>query len=180
MKKLIRYRISIAVKFPSTHQRKGNETDFVDKILANTACDNCLLESELCDVMCSYSDLDPKIHTIRGNYELWEKRFEKINRGEAVIELYQWSGKPYNSKQVVFASLGKDDGIGLQALKLHDVMITGALKNNDVSLTSRNGGLTLSKVAKNDGLSLDDFKAWFKGDDLSKPMAIIHFTDFRY
>ena len=26
----------------------------------------------------------------------------------------------------------------------------------------------------------DDFKEWFKGYDLSKPMAIIHFTAFRY
>jgi len=35
-------------------------------------------------------------------------------------------------------------------------------------------------LAKNDGLSLQDFKDWFKGYDFSKPMAIIHFTRFRY
>ena len=29
-------------------------------------------------------------------------------------------------------------------------------------------------------MSLDDFKAWFKGYDLHKPMAIIHFTNYRY
>ena len=38
----------------------------------------------------------------------------------------------------------------------------------------------LIDLAKNDGLSLDDFKAWFKSYDLSQPMAIIHFTSFRY
>ena len=35
-------------------------------------------------------------------------------------------------------------------------------------------------LAKNDGLSDDDFREWFKKIDFSKPMAIIHFTDFRY
>ena len=35
-------------------------------------------------------------------------------------------------------------------------------------------------ISKNDGLLLDDFKAWFKGYDLSEPMAIIQFTKFRY
>ena len=176
MKKLIRYRISIAVKFPATHPRKGEPTDFVEQI--SNARDTSPYEAHLSpEDRVKYIK---KCHTIRGNYELWEKRFKKINRGEAVIELYRWEGKPFNSNQVIFATLGKEDGIGLQPLKLHPIMITGALKNNDVALTSSNGGLSLSKVAVNDGLSLDDFKAWFKGADLSKPLAIIHFTDFRY
>jgi hypothetical protein len=42
------------------------------------------------------------------------------------------------------------------------------------------GGFKLDYLAKNDGLSLDDFKEWFKGYDLSKPLALIHFTKFRY
>ena len=85
MKKLIRYRISIAVKFPAMHPRKGEATLFVDKIKGNY----CLLHEWLAD--------GAKIHTIRGNTNkktdvvaIWQKRFEKINRGEAVIELYVW------------------------------------------------------------------------------------------
>jgi hypothetical protein len=35
-------------------------------------------------------------------------------------------------------------------------------------------------IATNDGLSEDDFKAWFEGYDLSKPKAVIQFTNFRY
>jgi hypothetical protein len=34
-------------------------------------------------------------------------------------------------------------------------------------------------VAKNDGLSFDDFCEWFKSRQ-KEPMAVIHFTDFRY
>lgn len=35
-------------------------------------------------------------------------------------------------------------------------------------------------IAKNDGLTPDQFNSWFKNYDLSQPMAIIHFTPFRY
>lgn len=35
-------------------------------------------------------------------------------------------------------------------------------------------------LANNDGLSKEDWQEWFRGYDLSKPMAIIHFTKFRY
>ena len=37
-------------------------------------------------------------------------------------------------------------------------------------------------LAENDGLTFADWKAWFSNPkyDLSEPMAIIHFTKFRY
>jgi hypothetical protein len=35
------------------------------------------------------------------------------------------------------------------------------------------------EVAKNDGLSFDDFCEWFKVRQNS-PMAVIHFTQYRY
>lgn len=38
----------------------------------------------------------------------------------------------------------------------------------------------IASHAANDGLSLSDWREWFKGYDLTKPMAIIHFTPFRY
>jgi len=98
-----------------------------------------------------------------------------------------WSASPYNrlhdgSHPVEIARFDKDSGIGVQKLNLSDTMIHGALKNNDVALTysNGNGGLSLSTIAHNDGLSLPDFKAWFRKADLSKPIAIIHFTKFRY
>lgn len=186
MKKLIRYRISIAVKFPATHPRKHQATFFVPKIEdALGMIRSCDPHSDLCKslhTVCErcyygqpYNERLLKIHTIRGNYELWAKRFEKINRGVAVIELYYWSGKPYASKQVVFLTLGKDDGIGLQKLEFSASGLFGMIKiDDDFPDTS------IASIAQNDGLSLDDFKAWFKGADLSKPLAIIHFTDFRY
>ena len=39
-----------------------------------------------------------KLHTIRANYPLWEKRIKDIQEGHAVLSVRQWSGKPYRSK----------------------------------------------------------------------------------
>ena len=38
----------------------------------------------------------------------------------------------------------------------------------------------LENIAYNDGLSFEDWKEWFKKYDISKKLAIIHFTKFRY
>lgn len=38
----------------------------------------------------------------------------------------------------------------------------------------------IETLAENDGLSLEDWKAWFKDYDLTQPMAVIFFTNFRY
>jgi hypothetical protein len=100
---------------------------------------------------------------------------KEVQEGRAVIELFYWSGKPYNSPQVVFATLDKDSGCGVQRL---------GFSNNRIDCLSTDKphpvGLSVENLAKNDGLSLEDFKEWFKGYDLSEPMAIIHFTNFRY
>ncbi len=157
--------LTVSRNFPQTHQRKGEETFFVDKIEGNVRLNG---------------EIWQKIHTIRSNYYLWLNRIKQVQEGKAILDIRYWSGKPYNSKQVKICQLDKDSGCGIEMITFSDTMITGALKNNDVALTSTNGGLSLSTVAKNDGLSLEDFKEWFKGYDLSEPMAIIHFTKFRY
>jgi hypothetical protein len=163
-KKIVRYRMPVSVKFPAKHKRSGEPTNFVEKIKASRG----LVQLN------GFS----KIHTIRANYDLWAKCFEKINKGEAVLELYYWSGKPYNSKSVTICQLGKDDGIGMQKIEFDPKEILKPFVEdvyiNNVSF------IDSELIAKNDGLSLDDFKEWFKGYDISKQMAIIHFTPFRY
>ena len=179
MKKLIRYRIPVSIVFPATHDRKGERTSFICKILHainfNEAGNGLYrICSNECGQACYRRLLEPKLHTIRAS-ELWVKRFEKINKGEAVLELYYWSGKPYKSKSVTICQLGKDDGIGIQSLKLFRI--------NTSLITTIEGSsekTTTIELAKNDGLSLNDFKVWFRKYDLSKPLFIIHFTKFRY
>lgn len=113
-----------------------------------------------------------KIHTIRGNYELWAKRFEKIEKGQAWLSLRVWAGKPYRSKQLEIFRYNKSSDIGIEKLQLDPVL---GWFINDIDSDVRT-----EDIAENDGLSLPDFKSWFKKYDLTEPLAIIHFTGFRY
>ena len=111
---------------------------------------------------------EEKKHTIRANYERWKKRIEDVNNGTARLSVRQWSGKPYNSKQEeIFEFLG--DSVGIQRLGCDEGWY----------LSGYETGIPIEELAFNDGLTLEDFIDWFKKYP-SEPMAIIHFTDFRY
>lgn len=142
------YVIILSETFPTTHPRKGQETEFGRSFLNGK-----------------------KIHTIRGNFSLWEKRIAQIQKGEAVLSVRQWTGKPYQSKQVEIARLTAEDGVGIQELKLTDLSRPTTINGQRIELPL---------LAQNDGLSFNDWFNWFIGYDLSKPLAIIHFTKFRY
>lgn len=142
------YVIILSEKFPTKHPRKGQETAFGRSFLNGK-----------------------KIHTIRGNFPLWEKRIAQIQKGDAVLSVRQWTGKPYQSKQVEIARLTAEDGVGIQELKLTDLSRPTTINGQRIELPL---------LAQNDGLSFNDWFNWFIGYDLSKPLAIIHFTKFRY
>lgn len=134
------YVLTISEKFPSYHKRKGEPTNFIELIKKGI-----------------------KLHTIRNNYELWEKRFKEIEDGKAQLSVRVWIGKPYREPQLEKFLFTKEDGIGIEKIDLF-TQTTVELKT----------------LATNDGLNYDDFSEWFKKADLSKPMTIIHFTPFRY
>ena len=169
--KLKRYRLGVSRTFPSTHQRKGEETYFVVKIMSGLGKFNDEIGNAT-----HASQIIPKFHTIRNNYDLWVKRMAEVQSGRAVIELFYWSDKPYRSKQVVFAVLDENSGCGVQELDfIADNIERPCIFGNGYAVRSH-----ISILAYNDGLSLDDFKAWFKNYDLSTPKAIIQFTNLRY
>ena len=114
-----------------------------------------------------------KIHTIRANYEFWRKRYDKIDEGEAVLSIRQWVGKPYGkgSTQRELCRLSREDGIGIERLMFDKSLLLPHVNYKPVGI---------GNLANNDGLSLDDWKEWFKHYDLKKPLAVIHFTKFRY
>ena len=163
------YVITVSRKFPTTHKRTGEPTFFIEKFFGGfkqiIPCQLCDFE-KLCSGNCTknYVNKNPKIHTIRQNVELWQKRISEIQKGNAILSIRYWSGKPYNSKQVEICQLDKNSGIGLE-----EVIIPCM---NDID--------HIKQLAMNDGLSLEDFEEWFKKYDFSKSLAIIHFTKFRY
>ena len=164
------YVITVSHKFPKTHKRAGEETHFVERILSGQTKE--LIQWN-------------KLHTIRANCELWEKRIKEVREGRAILSVRYWSGKPYNSKQIEICRLEKDSGIGVQVLGFYwgGKDISSVIEKPFVIPNDATGIppiIPLDTLAKNDGLSIEDFKDWFRKYDLSKPMAIIHFTSYRY
>ena len=147
-----KYVVTLSRFFPATHKRAGEPTGF------------------------SESFCKTKLHTIRANYPLWEGRFKEIAKGTACLCVRQWSGKPYCSKQVELACLTKEDGIGLQKLEF----IPDGQKGEYFMPGINEHPWPRQIIADNDGLSLEDWREWFRKYDKTKPMAIIHFTPFRY
>lgn len=141
--------LTVSKQFPKTHAKAGRDTGFVQNI------------SKL------FSFENTKIHTIRANYDLWNKRAKDINEGKAILSIRYWSEKPYNSKQVEICRLEK---IGVEKLEDARNFVFAPIEGKEVNW---------GEVAKNDGLTFEDFCEWFKVRS-DKPMAVIHFTNFRY
>jgi hypothetical protein len=156
------YVITLSRCFPAKHSKAGEPTQFRDAFYAGQVFNR---GSE-----CLY--VRPKLHTIRANYPLWEKRIKEVQEGYAVLSIRQWTGKPYRSKQVEIATLTAENGVGLQRLEFTDCRLRFPYIDSEWT--------TMVLLAKNDGLSLNDWVEWFGGYNFSEPMAIIHFTKFRY
>lgn len=158
------YVITLSRSFLTKHSKAGEPTNFRDAFNAGQVFNR---GSE-----CLY--LRPKLHTIRANYPLWEKRIKEVQEGKAFLSVRQWTGKPYRSKQIEITRLTTEDGVGIQKLCFPNRLTAW------IDYPERRLSVDFKYLAKNDGLSLADWCDWFRGYDLSKPMAIIHFTKFRY
>ena len=161
------YVITLSRCFPAKHSKAGEPTQFRDAFYAGLVFNR---GSE-----CLY--VRPKLHTIRANYPLWKKRIKEVQEGKAFLSIRQWTGRPYWSKQIEIARLTAKDGVGIQKLSFDkDKDGVSSFKFFDID------GRCFDRktLANNDGLSLADWCDWFRGYDLSKPLAIIHFTKFRY
>lgn len=149
-----KYIITLSKFFIKQHIRAGEETGFKDSFLKGK-----------------------KVHTIRANYNLWEARIKEVQEGKAVLSIRQWSGLPYRSKQDEITELSKEDGVGIQKLTFNKDS-NGEFFLEDFDIDGKY--IDFDKLAANDGLLTEDWYRWFKKYDLSKPMAVIHFTSFRY
>jgi len=162
--------IMVSRTFPAYHPQKGKYTDFIELIQLG-------LDRDI-------KFNNRKIHTFRGNFPLWKKRIDEVLAGNAVIVLkYHTLGRYVKgNKQVEFARLDKDSGVGVQEA----IYQSEFEQPYDGMAIKCEGGIfrdfPFYMTAENDGLSQRDFRDWFeKGKyNLTEPMACIHFTSFRY
>ena len=122
------YVLTVSRTFPKTHKRAGEQTFFPEMILSALGKEP------------QYKIFNPKLHTIRANYERWAKQAEVINRGEAILSVRYWSDVPYRSKQVEICQLTK---IGVQKIFIPNpiyILVDG--KKYDWVVISKNDGLS--------------------------------------
>lgn len=195
--KLKKYVIILSKTFPKGYGQAGQRTLFREKTQVALGCPQCDEKQDLsgenithCN-SCMYATMQPKLHTIRGNYTLWKKRIEEVNRGEACISLREWSGKPYRSQQREIAVLTADNGVGLQRLVISRSEWIDKDKHFCYWAKIDGKEINIDEIAKNDGFSdVGDCVTWFDSDMESQipdkdgwkhlELAIIHFTSYRY
>jgi hypothetical protein len=164
--------------FPK-HPKAGQETHFKEGVICGTC--NTLPCRDVDDVGCKdwgCNSFIPKIHTCRVNYGYWERKIARLKEVGGALSVRQWSGLPYRSPQEAVVDIPAEN-VSVQRLRF-DKNREGEISLNFFSINGRGRYVELEDLAGNDGLSVEDFKCWLRGYDLSQDMAIIHFTKFRY
>lgn len=197
MKKFV---IVLARTFPKGHSRYGDTTNFRCSFIRGIGCKSCsyhgscLRTDSYCNNVCEVGRCESsKIHTIRGNYELWERRFKEIEEGKACLSIREWSGTPYRSNQIEIGLLTSSDNVGIQKLLLRKSEWIDEDNEKHYCYWAEVDGkeVNLDELAKNDGFSdVGDYVTWFYPDiERQSPdkdgfkhleLVIIHFTGFRY
>lgn len=156
MKKKIN--IVIAKAYPTIHKRHGEPTHFASKLVNGQ-----------------------KLHTIRTNYDLWAVNAEKMQSGNYLLSVRQWSGVPRRSKQREVYNT--DEAIGVERItmqyRVDDDSIAVTVEDREMRTEE------IEQLAFNDGTTVDDFKDWFFAKQRHKEDAvfngvIVHFTPHRY
>jgi len=153
--KLKTYVLLVSENFPKTHSKSGELTGFPFAI-----------------------EIGEKKHTIRNNYGFWKQKIDEVNKGNAILSVRKWSGKPYRSSQIIIKEFNKNSNIGIEKIEYSFLLKEGwnfclRVDNENYKV------LEIPTLANNDFLEEDDFREWFDDYDKSE-LAVIHFTPFRY
>ena len=145
--------------FPSYHPRAGEPTYFVEKILKGLPHTE-MYEPEGLEIdLGMMAEAETKHHTIRAGHrwKVGDKFSPRV-----------WSGKPYQSKQIIIApdieikklwnfEVVIDKKSGYESVRLNDVLLH-EINGDQVFM---GGHYKWKAIAQNDGLEFDDFCDWF-------------------
>lgn len=138
------YILLLAKKYPKYHKRAGEDTNFDLEFLSGN-----------------------KIHTIRQNFKLWEKRLQS----PFILSVREWKGEPYKSKQQILKNISSDK------LSYDKILVS----SKSIVILRKTLNIVPNKsVCKNDGLTIEDFNDWFKNYPRVESMILIYFNNQRY
>jgi hypothetical protein len=164
--------VVLGKKFPPKHLKAGLETYFSLRVKCGQILNDGINAGcwfPYCG-MCKLCYERGKIHTCQSNYEYWAKKINRLKEVGGMLSVRQWGKVPFRLKQEVIVDISAEY-VGIQRAMFTEDM-KGVYIDDNFVLTE--------ELADNDGLSLEDFLAWFKDHDPSRPLAVIHFTKFRY
>ncbi len=153
--------ITFSRAFPKGHARAGQPTFFVEKFWKsiwdqNKAHDIHLFQEPYDDFFHPMGKDSLNVHQFEGKHHTL-RAGNRFKSGE-FFSPRVWSGKPYNSKQII---IGPDTKIE----NAWDVVIFAEPNQTVICMPteihSQYQMLSLGEVAKNDGLTIDDFESWF-------------------
>lgn len=147
--------ITFSRTFPAYHPKAGQPTHFVEKFWESIKIQDLNPIQGLGDEkqrFC-FETFAPKHHTIRAGSR-WK-----------VGDMFSprvWSGKPYNSKQIIIAP-------DIEVKKVWDFEMIPDLHWDECMYKSKDfivDADRLNAIAKNDGLTLTEFAQWFAGSGM--------------
>lgn len=157
--------ITFSRYFPAYHPRKGEPTYFVEGLWESIR-NNENINSPQYQFMKFESDImrwkqyQPKHHTIRaGNrWKVGDKFSPRV-----------WSGKPYNSKQIIIAP-------DIEIKKVWDIEIVSHVGWTEYILNGTAVYFNIiqfaERLAANDGLNITDFMDWFNPHQINKKKKV--------
>jgi hypothetical protein len=146
-----KFALNVSQNFLAYHPKKGQPTFFVEQILDGR-----------------------KKHTVRSNYHYWNRIAEKVNKGEGLLVVTVWKGRPYHTKKIDITTFNY---VGIQKFSMK-------MRKRDKSFAIAyvDGRMLLpdefTTFCANDGLSVFDFVHWMKRKDTEG--VVIHFGHFKY
>lgn len=165
--------ITFSRTFPAYHPKAGQPTYFVEQIwnglnkLNLPVPKNAELPHDFMWSILPLSNYGDKYHTIRAG-----SRFKVGDKFSPRV----WSGKPYNSKQIIIApdiEIKKIFAIRIETDKDYTCIFIDNYPFFEENKTMVTQLGAFESLAKNDGLSLQDLKDWFKYPKDSGEMQII-------
>jgi hypothetical protein len=152
--------ITFSRTFPAYHPRKGEPTNFVEKVLYGLikgnvpGCGTELLKNPIVNIKALNPD-EIKSHTIReGNRFKKGDYFSPAIWGDNINPKNGRTG-PYQSKQIKFAP---DIEIKkVWEFEINSCFTTGMAINRKIVRAN-----DLAKIAENDGLDVEDLMSWFQ------------------
>lgn len=175
--------ITFSRTFPAYHPKKGQPTFFVEQFINWYYNNNEIPEAGMFDLLKSINiiDIEPFVdsldHDVVGMYKYHTIRAGNRFKAGDYFSPRVWSGKPYNSKQIIIAPDTLIEKTFDFEIDGYNFIINGKLF---YCQHKSQWHTHMEELCKNDGLNRHDLIAWFKYPEPFKGQIICWNKNINY